>query len=119
MRPTPNLLAEPHRRIHPTLGSSPWGENCGYFEIACSRGWLRVIASDGTMSGWEHVSVSLVDGIPSWLDMKQVKELFWGDDETVLEFHPEKASYVNAHDSVLHLWRQVGVNHPLPPRLLI
>lgn len=35
--------------------------------------------------------------------------------ETVIQFHPPEADYVNIHRYCLHLWRKVGVNCELPP----
>lgn len=117
MRPEPNLRIEHLRRTHPSLGDSEG--NWGYFVV----GPLRIISS-GTPDPrdahqWEHVSVSCADRCPTWDEMCQVKELFWHDDETVLQFHPRKADYVDQHPFTLHLWRQMGVNAVLPPRVLI
>jgi hypothetical protein len=76
---------------------------------------------------WEHVSVSVVSPgsrkpagrVPTWGEMCFVKRTFWKAEETVLQFHPAESQYVNAHDLVLHLWRLVGVDHPLPPKELV
>jgi len=80
---------------------------------------LRVIASDG--EGWEHVSVTLGDrsACPSWEVMCAVKDLFWGPDKTVIQFHPAAKDYVNTHPFCLHLWRPVGVDLPLPSPWLV
>ena len=121
MRHTPNLQLEQYRKTHPVLGDSEAGENYGYFEARLPSAVLRIIASDGTVCGseWEHVSVSLAHRCPTWEEMVFVKELFWSDDETVLQFHPKKSEYVNTHPFVLHLWRRRGVNVQLPPRDLV
>ncbi len=117
MRPTPNLIADQHRQNHPVLGWSEPGQNYGYFYVD----GLRVIAHDGAgpASGWEHVSVSLPTRCPTWREMCRVKDLFWEPTETVVQFHPKKAEYVNRHPYTLHLWKQVGVEAVLPPKELI
>lgn len=46
------------------------------------------------------------------------KDIFWGPEETVIQYHPPKSEYVNNHPSVLHLWRPTGVDLPLPPSIL-
>lgn len=51
--------------------------------------------------------------------MCEVKQLFWDDEETVLQFHPKKSQYINVHPYVLHLWKQTGADYPLPPSELI
>jgi hypothetical protein len=76
-----------------------------------------VIASDG--AGWEHVSVSRKDRCPTWGEMCEVKDLFFGPDEWVLQFHPAAADYVNAHPYCLDLWRPVGVDFPKPDAWLV
>jgi hypothetical protein len=78
---------------------------------------IRIIASDG--EGWEHVSVSLEDRCPTWDEMCQVKGMFWGDDDCVMQLHPPKSEWVNNHPFCLHLWRPVGVDIPTPPMLMV
>lgn len=83
------------------------------------------IASDGTdwermgapAPAWEHVSISIIDGdrLPTWDEMCFVKNLFWGEEDCVLQFHPPKSDYVNYRWQVLHLWRPIGVDFPRPP----
>ena len=120
MRNEPNLRIEHLRQQHTVLGRSPAGVNWGYFE----RGGLRIISSGSPddrpgAAGWEHVSVSRPDRTPSWEDMAAVKDLFWADDETVIQFHPCKSAYINKHPYCLHLWRKVGAEVELPPKELI
>lgn len=120
MRPEPNIRVEPFRCVHPALGASLAGMNWGYFQVPRGAFVLRVISSGSDhRSGWEHVSVSLPNRTPTWAEMQCVKELFWGDDETVIQFHPRKDKYVNHHPYVLHLWRQLSGEYALPPRELI
>lgn len=105
--------------------ASPRGARYGAFVVLgpCGRK-LRIIVHDGAAqedpTGWEHVSVS-IEGKhpPNWQEMNWIKEQFWRDDETVLQFHPAKSDYVNIHPNCLHLWRVVAFNHPLPERLLV
>jgi hypothetical protein len=78
---------------------------------------LRVIAS--AEEGWEHVSVSLPHRCPTWTEMCRVKELFWDDDDCVMQLHPPKADWVNNHPYCLHLWCPVGVEIPRPPALMV
>lgn len=97
---------EKYRKVHPVLGASEG--MCGYFEIPTGGGNLRVISS-GELSGhnpeWEHVSVSMPHRCPLWNEMQRVKEMFWDDDEVVVQIHPAKADYVNTHEFCLHLWK--------------
>lgn len=82
---------------------------------------LLCIASDGM--GWEHVSVHASDGdktfTPSWDDMNFIKDQFWGPEDTVVQFHPPKSQYVNNHKNVLHLWRKIDFEFPLPDPIMV
>jgi hypothetical protein len=51
--------------------------------------------------------------------MCEIKELFWSDEETVVQFHPRKSEYVNLHQGCLHLWRPLTGEIVLPPRWLL
>lgn len=91
----------------------------GFFRLAVNGEWLKIIASDGY--GWQHVSVSKESGqqVPNWGHMSAIKELFWGDDVWVVQFHPARSEYVNNHPGVLHLWRPTEAQLPTPPAILV
>ena len=113
-------VPEKFRIAHPLYDG---GDNQnGAFAVGCSKDLcLKIIASNG--DGWEHVSVSAVFKdkamTPTWSVMCMVKDLFWSDDVTVLQYHPPKDEYINFHPNCLHLWRQIGTNHPLPPTYMV
>jgi len=120
VRHEPNLRIENARKDHPTLGWSESGANWGYFEV----GPLRIISSGNVngnpeSKGWEHVSVSCINRCPTWEEMCKVKDMFWRDDETVVEFHPRKESYIKAHPYCLHLWKLAETEYELPPKELL
>lgn len=71
---------------------------------------------------WEHISVSVssnIHKIPSWKEMNFIKDLFWGDEVWVMQFHPPKSEYVNNHPGVLHMWRPLNEIFPTPPSILV
>ncbi len=111
-------ILEQSRQNHGKFKSSP-GDRFGYFFLRYKIFDLVVIADDGALCGWEHVSVSLKHRTPNWAEMCFVKNLFWDETETVVQFHPKKSEYVNCHPYVLHLWRKVGQEHELPPSILV
>lgn len=99
-----NKQIEPFRLL--VFGAS-WakGTNNGHFQIPSPEGPFKmcVIASDG--GGWDHVSVSFPNRTPTWKEMCAVKDLFFDDEEVVMQLHPAKSQYVNFHPFTLHLWR--------------
>lgn len=100
------------------MASTEENGNNGCFAIPLKHGQaVMVIASDG--EGWEHVSVSRRDRCPTWDEMCQVKAMFWGEDDCVIQYHPPKRDYVNIHPYCLHMWRPVGVDFPQPDSLLV
>lgn len=80
-------------------------------------GSMFVIASWG--AGWEHVSVSLKRRCPTWEEMSMIKDIFWDDEECVVQYHPPKSQYVNRHPHCLHLWKKIGHEFETPPKILI
>lgn len=76
-----------------------------------------VVWSNG--NGWEHVSVSFEKRVPTWDEMCKIKELFWNDDETVVQFHPKKSEYVNIHPYCLHLWKPIDCEYKLPETFMV
>lgn len=89
----------------------------GFFVIKNGFHKLRVIISD--QLGWDHVSVSMKNRMPSWDDMCLVKYLCFDSDETVVQFHPKHSEYINFHPYTLHLWRKHGAEYELPPSLMV
>ena len=79
---------------------------------------ILCIASDGI--GWEHVSVSVAypdnapRRCPTWAEMVRVKNTFWDPEDCVVQFHPPQSTYRNCHPYTLHLWRQIGMDPPMP-----
>ena len=69
--------------------------------------------------GWEHVSVCPKNRCPDWDEMCRIKDMFWNDDEVVMQLHPAKSNYVNLMPNCLHLWRPIGQDIPVPPILYV
>ena len=89
------------------------------------RGIVRMLKWEGTVIwsnglGWDHVSVSPYKKhiVPSWEDMCMLKDMFFNDEEWVVEFHPAKADYVNNMPNCLHLWKPLHEIQPIPPSYL-
>lgn len=89
----------------------------GMYLIPCGHVNLTVIASTGL--DWDHVSVSLRHRSPTWQEMCHIKNLFWDEDEVVLQYHPKKIDYVNHHPFCLHLWRPQNQSIPVPDLILV
>jgi hypothetical protein len=70
--------------------------------------------------GWEHVSVT-TDRLrsPNWPEMCFVKDLFWDEEECVVQFHPPLSQYVKNHRYRLHLWKPKNVAIPIPPSSMV
>ena len=62
--------------------------------------------------GWEHVSIAPKKQYktPTWNDMCQLKDIFFREDEEVLQLHPKKDEYVSIKDNCLHLWKPKGID---------
>jgi hypothetical protein len=111
---------------HYDLASDDSYGNNGFFTIPHYRiadYFFGVQASDG--EGWEHASISLftkkgtVKRCPIWEEMCYIKDIFWDKTDTVIQYHPAEKDYVNMHPFVLHLWRPINIELPLPDSLLV
>ena len=94
------------------------GEDGAKGTLYCYKWVGSVIYSTG--AGWEHVSVAPFKKsvTPSWDDMCFIKDLFWNEDEAVIQIHPKKSDYVNNIENCLHLWRCTYKEMVLPPAIL-
>ena len=100
------------------MASTPDYGTTGLFRVMGPKGaMLTIVASDG--EGWEHVSVSIERRTPNWDEMCFVKDLFWREDECVVQYHPPRSEYVNFHPHCLHLFRPIDVKIPMPPSFLV
>lgn len=91
----------------------------GAFKIEINDKIFNIIASNGI--GWEHVSVSIdnVERCPKWNEMCKIKDMFFKDDEVVMQLHPAKTEYINFHEYTLHLWRPLKEEIPLPLKIMV
>ena len=87
----------------PFASKKEYGAN-GVFVLTYHIEFSLIVSSE---FGWEHVSVRpyYQDRTPTWDEMCHFKDLFWNDDECVVQYHPPKSEYVNCHPYVLHLWK--------------
>lgn len=110
-------VPEKYRVRFGELASSESDGNNGAFAVEFENNLLMIICSDG--AGWEHVSVSMKNRCPNWKEMSFVKNLFWGEEDCVIQYHPPRSRYINNHETCLHLWRPIGKEIPCPPEILV
>ena len=93
----------------------------GMFKVYVNGKGFLVIASNG--GGWEHVSVSPTSRkrkeCPTWEEMCAIKDMFFHEEEAVVQYHPPKSDYVNNHPNCLHLWRPTDCELPRPPAIYV
>jgi hypothetical protein len=90
----------------------------GIFKVFVSGKSFICIASNG--GGWEHISVTRKSGkIPTWEEMCAIKDIFFNDEEEVVQYHPKKSEYVNIHEGCLHLWKPTIDHLPTPPKTFV
>lgn len=96
------------------------GNDGGMGEIfKLGKRYGSVIWSNG--GGWEHVSVCPYKRsyTPSWDDMCALKDMFFYEDEVVVQYHPAKKDYVNMIHNCLHLWKPIDETLPVPPSIFV
>ncbi len=111
----PNFCAQLVNAVALMIAQDGQDGGCGYIYFNGTKAKpASVIFSWGC--GWEHVSVSYPNRCPTWEEMCKVKDMFWNEDECVVEYHPPKSECVNKHPYCLHLWRKIGEDFELPPK---
>ena len=98
-------------------------EGSGFFVIPSVNGKFKYCVIAVSNAGWDHVSVSLqtvdesakIERCPKWNEMNYIKDLFFEENETVVQYHPKREDYINNHPYVLHLWRPLNIELPTPP----
>jgi hypothetical protein len=97
------------------------GDPFGAFTLIYNGEALHVIANAANQESewWEHVSVSTQGRTPTWDEMCWVKDLFWLEEECVVQYHPPRSEYVNCHPNCLHLWRPTRRKIPVPKSILV
>ena len=96
------------------------GEDGGIGEMyRAGKPFASVIWSNG--GGWEHVSIAPYrhSHTPTWDEMCALKDMFFYDEETVVQYHPAKSQYVNNMPNCLHLWRPLNATMPTPPSIMV
>ncbi len=78
---------------------------------------VKIIFSWG--DGWDHISASYSNRCLTWEEMCMVRDIFFNEDETVIQYHPTKDNYVNIHPYTLHLWRPQNEKIPVPPKYMV
>lgn len=120
------------RDLGPWSSTDEDGMN-GAFSIPLKGHGHRVVANCIVSSGeglkeigqepFEHVSLHIAEfgkqRTPTWEEMCQVKDIFWNEEECVVQYHPPKSQYVNNHPHVLHLWKWLGGTFPTPNPMLV
>lgn len=114
MKPIDEIKKTPNLKIEAEAANDGMGGK--YFDKYSGK-WLNFIFS--YQLGWEHLSVSMPSKTPSWEQMCMMKDIFWGEDEACVQYHPKKEDYVNNHQHCLHIWKPVEEFLPLPPSILV
>lgn len=114
MKPFGEILADKRLELDPRFPIVR-NDKKGLFS---GSGWIRVQKNKSAKMasvmwgsneyGWEHVSVSFKERTPTWDEMCVVKDVFWTEDETCIQYHPARREYVNMVEHCLHIWRKVG-----------
>ena len=79
------------------------GIGVGYINLP--SGMRASVVVGENEEGWEHVSIELcARRLPTWEEMCYVKDVFWNEEEEVVQIHPKKSHYINMVEA-LHLWR--------------
>ena len=107
----PDSLTKYRRKMHGMYGNNQNGA------LVIIHRKLKIIFSCG--DGWEHVSASSKNKVPTYEQMCWLKEQFWPEQACVMQLHVPKNFHINTHPHCLHLWRPINVEIPQPPQVFV
>lgn len=110
-------IDEIRKNIRLKINQEGWDGGNGWIHHPLFKKPMAVVFSWG--GGWDHVSVSFRNRTPTWDEMCMVKDIFFNEKETVIQYHPAKSNYINNHPYTLHLWKPQKTEIPTPPRLFV
>lgn len=91
--------------------------NNGAFLIPATGHPAAVIASD--QDGWEMVSIAHCERPLTLAEVDAIRDLFWSQDDVVIQFHFPHQDRKGQHRYAVKLWRRAGQDAQLPPRHLL
>lgn len=74
---------------------------------------IRSLSSFDNNTKWIHVSMSHPDCLPSWDEMRKVKNEFIGEDLPACHVIPRQKDHVNCHPFCLHIWTLYEIGRPV------
>jgi len=86
--------------------------NAGYYRRADGMTVISEVA-EYQKRLWLHVSCAYASKLPTWADLREVKQVFCGPKRLAISIMPSEAEYVNIHPYVLHLWCPLD-HDPIP-----
>lgn len=108
--------------VLPHVLPMPWSELEPWHGMRAFRSIFGVcvlgsVEDRGPETGiWLHVSLSRMERLPNWREVREVKDLFIGRDRCAIHMLPPEAHYVNLHQFTFHLFTRLD-GDTVPPRL--
>lgn len=101
-----------------------WGwegdETCGAFQVPSCIDKAPIVVTASTGLGWDHLGISRKNRCPNWVEMEQIKRLFFEPHEVAMQLHVAEADHISVHPYTLHIWRpNDGRQIPLPPKITV
>lgn len=93
-------------RVLPSTWTEMPGKILGVYAHVSGLRVISSVARDPAQDNrrWLHVSMSRRDRLPSYEDMRRVKDLFIGPERKAIQIFPKESEYCNRHAYCLHLW---------------
>lgn len=82
----------------------------GYYNISIiqTNDWKRIQVS---LLNWWHQQLKV---FPTWDEMCAIKDIFFNDDEAIIEIHPSDEYKIYEKDYTIDLWKPLNKELPLP-----
>jgi hypothetical protein len=82
-------------------------------EWVTSDGVYRVLFDQ--VSGWDHLRVHRIDGLPihNYMDLQKIKNLIFGENISAIEVYPKQSDFKDG-SSTYHLWTRKNLHEEIP-----
>lgn len=104
-------------RLYVSKEAADGGQAIAYLSSNKKNIPAAIVFSNG--GGWDHVSASYYNRVPTWEEMCEIKNMFFHPEEVCVQYHPSESEYVNTFKYCLHIWRKQDDSIPAPPSWMI
>lgn len=82
------------------------GKNYGPCRVYFAENGIKILHGKENHDGkwWDHVSISAANRMPTFEELKDIKNILIGRDKKAIQIFPNEKEYINLHPYFLHIF---------------